>query len=160
MISCFCILRSFHEMCIWGRKRKHCVFVYLDVLAYLCVCQIPLLDGFVPPLREEARSYTSKLSNLRTTFVSDKQEKDDAWKQREWWYGDEEDAENIVNICICICICIVWSNLRRRSTLLHTHSWVVHGVQPLKRPEVEIIHSRVHKKPRRSSTASVETKII
>ena len=32
-------------------------------------------DGFVSPLREEGRSYTCKLSNLRKTFVSDKQEK-------------------------------------------------------------------------------------
>ena len=62
---------------------------------YLCVCQIPYLDNLVPPLREEARSYTCKLSNLRTTFASDKQEKDDAGKQRQWVYDDEEDADNI-----------------------------------------------------------------
>ena len=42
---------------------------------HLCVCQFPYLDDFVPPLREEAWSYTCKLSNLRRTFVSDKQEK-------------------------------------------------------------------------------------
>ena len=168
--------QSHFKMYLWGYKYTLCVFVYFCLLAYLhlCVCQFPYLDGFVPPLREEARSYTCKLSNLRRTFVSDKQEKmmpgnkgnDDMVRRRSrtrrrrmlttvlvmmmattiasWW-------ERSLPVWIW---CWFWlQNLRWGATLLHTHSWV-HGFQPLKRPEAKIIHRRVQKKPRRSSTAS------
>ena len=74
----------------------------------------------------------------------------------------EEACKLCVHLCICICVYPhddehwLWSNLRRRPPLLHAHSWV-QVVQPRwGLVGDEIIHGRV-RKPRRSSTASIDT---